>query len=943
MSGKSETLGESVFHGDPSENDMPWVCSFQGLDRNKISWVGGKGANLGEMTLHGFPVPEGFCVTTAAYRALLAQANPDQCNELFDGLQQIDVENTEEVRRWGETMRSFVLSLPIPALVEDAIVTAWNDLGQNHFYAVRSSATAEDLPDASFAGQQDTYLNIRGKDELLAHVHRCWASLFTDRAIVYRVLNGFEHRDVALSVVVQRMILPEYSGILFTVDPVSENRHVLSIDASYGLGEALVSGKVSPDLYRYNKKTGEVVEIHVKDKALAIRPLPDGGTVEEAIPAEMRKTQVLQEVQIKELAELGHRIEQYYGKPQDIEWCWQGGKFFIVQSRPITSLYPDFQYPHAEDSLQVHLCFNHLQVMTDPMSPLGISCISLLLPFGKWDEPPSATTPFLNTAGGRIYINLTRALRHPRAGKGIAAFLQIADKLTAYGIRAVIEREQFQREAKAGAVISLPWLARRIVLPVFRRVFGFLSFRDTAPINAQRTDFLDQEFASIQQELRDKQGDRLGRLHRLFAYMGTFFQHKLAFNFLPVIASGVLSARLVAKLCGKTMDDPDIVALMRGYPGNVTTEMDLQLGDLADVARTYPAVVQCFREQPVSQILSLLPEVKGGKEFLDAFQIFLAKYGVRAASEIDIGRTRWKDDPTPLLQMLVGNLAVLDMGLHRKHHKKMAEQAEEARDRLIQGAGRGFWGWLRQSLVRRLTRVHRDMMGIREHPKWMLIRILGLAREIFLEEAERWVQAGDMDKKEDVFFLTWEEILAKTEGRWQEIHPEQTMRALVQLRRSNYERWVHLFPPRVLTSEGEIIRAQHQGDHAPKGALVGEAASAGVVEGTARVILSPNRAVLQHGEILVAPFTDPGWTPLFIHAAGLVMEVGGLMTHGSVIAREYGIPAVVCVPDATKIIRTGQRIRVNGSSGFVEILEEPQPISTNENPSSLSTSHGDSR
>ena len=249
---------------------MRWVAPFDSIDKRDLGLVGGKGANLGEMTRAGFPVPGGFCVTTDAFRAFLEGAGDTAA--LFARLAALNPEDTEAVRRAGDETRARLRTAPIPDAVSAVVEAAWRDAGADHSYAVRSSATAEDLPGASFAGQQDTYLNVRGREALLEKVRNCWVSLFTDRAISYRARNGFDHRRVLLSVVVQRMVFPEVSGILFTADPIDGRRQVVSIDAGFGLGEALVSGLVSAGLYKVDKRTGDLIEKKIARKTLAIRP-----------------------------------------------------------------------------------------------------------------------------------------------------------------------------------------------------------------------------------------------------------------------------------------------------------------------------------------------------------------------------------------------------------------------------------------------------------------------------------------------------------------------------------------------------------------------------------------------------------------------------------------------------------------------------------------------
>jgi len=314
-----------------------YVLYFSETDKSSIGLVGGKGANLGELChITGINVPTGFCITTQAYTDFVNRS--EEVSRLLDALQAIDAESLEAIKTVGQRIRAYLESMDIPSLIRQEISQAWQKTGSQHAYAVRSSATAEDLPGASFAGQQDTYLNIKGESELLFHVRKCWASLFTDRAIVYRARNGFDHGKVLLSVVVQQMVFPEVSGIMFTADPVTGNRKVISIDAAFGLGEALVSGLVNADLYKIRGE--RIVKKQVAVKKLAIYPLADGGTEEREISLQRQSEQVLADGAILELVRVGRRIEQHFGQPQDIEWGYAEGKIYILQSRPITTLYP---------------------------------------------------------------------------------------------------------------------------------------------------------------------------------------------------------------------------------------------------------------------------------------------------------------------------------------------------------------------------------------------------------------------------------------------------------------------------------------------------------------------------------------------------------------------------------------------------------------------------
>src|SRR5262245_30318183 len=417
-------MPESMPGEDPSAGAFPLVLSFAQIGRGDLALAGGKGANLGELTRAGFPVPPGFCVTTAAYRLFLA-GHPDVAG-LFASLEACRPDDVEALRRAAGAVREELQRLPIPAPVEQAVLAAWEELGADQACAVRSSATAEDLPHASFAGQQESYLNVRGREALLRAVRSCWASLYTDRAVVYRARNRFAHGAVALCVVVQRMVFPDVSGVLFTADPVNGRRSVIAIDASYGLGEGLVSGLVTPDHYQIDKRSLAVLTRRLGAKALAVRPGPDGGTVHEEVPAALREAPALPDATVLRLAEVGRRVEAHYGCPQDVEWCVAGPDVYLVQSRPITSLYPLPAPPPPEDGLHAYPSFNHVQVMPEAMPPLARSVLRTMIPFGK--SRRSAETRLAASAGGRLFIDVTYLMRLPGPRRVLPKVLANADE-----------------------------------------------------------------------------------------------------------------------------------------------------------------------------------------------------------------------------------------------------------------------------------------------------------------------------------------------------------------------------------------------------------------------------------------------------------------------------------------------------------------------------------
>jgi len=403
-----------------------YVLGFQDIDTTKRMIVGGKGANLGELSkIEGIRVPHGFCLSTEAFTSIIGETS--SINALLDQLSLLKVEDREKIGELSAEIRSVIDQVAIPEDIQEEITGFLSRLGEKHAYAVRSSATAEDLPTASFAGQQDTYLNIVGKEAILKHISRCWASLFTERAVTYRLQNGFDHRKVYLAVVVQKMVFPQVAGILFTADPVTSSRKVLSIDASFGLGEALVSGLVNADTYRV--RNGEVIEKKISTKKLAMYALKDGGTYEQEIEPEKQNRQALTDEQILQLEGIGRKIEAHFGCPQDIEWCLVDDTFHVVQSRPITTLFP---IPEANDQENhVYISVGHQQMMTDPMKPLGLSLWQL-----------TAARPMYE-AGGRLFVDVTDDLASPAKRDILVNVLGKSDPLIRGALVTILERGDF--------------------------------------------------------------------------------------------------------------------------------------------------------------------------------------------------------------------------------------------------------------------------------------------------------------------------------------------------------------------------------------------------------------------------------------------------------------------------------------------------------------------
>lgn len=886
------------------------VLHFREIDKSSLPLVGGKGANLGEMTRAGFPVPPGFCVTTEAYRAFIGQSA--KMDAYFRQLERMEAGDLDAIAELGRSIREHMSSLPMPGPIREAIADSWRRLGENKAYAIRSSATAEDLPTASFAGQQDTYLNVRGEEQLLDAVRRCWASLFTDRAISYRAKHRFDHRGVHLSVVVQQMVFPDVSGIMFTADPISGHRGTVSIDASFGLGEALVSGLVSADLYRV--RSGAIVEKKIARKKAAIYSLPEGGTVTKELPAPLQERQALEDGQIAELAELGKRIERHYGAEQDIEWCCENGQWFIVQSRPITSLYPLPKVPATPgEPPHLLLSFGHQQMMTEAMTPTALSVLRTMFPFGK--PALRSESELTYAAGGRMYVDITPLFQLRLLRRRFPQLLGNIDEMMSLGVSEFLAKEA----AACDRLPGRPGLRRGLLTfvgPIVARSIGGLLFGDPSRAVHSLDAKIEAWAKQCEQRLSGVAGaERIARIQeQAGTLLRTFFR-----ELLPYPLPGIVAGKLIAALAKRWLGEADAIhSLNKSLPGNITSEMGLMIGDLADAARPYPQVAELIDSGDSARFRERLNEAEGGEAFAREWERFMRFYGMRCPGEIDVTRPRWREDAGTLLPAVASHMRSVKPGEHRRKFEQGAQEAEAAAQRLLEQLRRQPFGRLKARLMSRLIRVFRHRMALREHPKYAMMRQFGHFREALLEEARSLVKAGTLQREGDAFYLTLDEWLALAEGR-----PAADLEQLLEQRKRDLAWYRTLTPPRLMTSEGEQLTGRRQRQDVPEGALLGTPVSAGVVEGIARVVLRPEEAKLSEGEILIAPFTDPGWTPLFHSAVGLVMEVGGLMTHGAVVAREYGLPAVVGIDGATSRIPDGARIRLDGTRGYVEVLVPP--------------------
>jgi phosphoenolpyruvate synthase/pyruvate phosphate dikinase len=866
-----------------------YVLSFRHINKTMLPVVGGKGASLGELArIDGIHVPDGFCITTEAYKTIIA--GTPLISELLDKLSLLRVEQRDAINELSSAIRKAIKLTAIPPAIKEEVAQLLASFGDHTAYAIRSSATAEDLPTASFAGQQDTYLNVIGKEEVLKHISKCWASLFTNRAVIYRIQNGFDHRKVYLSVVVQKMVFPQVAGIMFTADPVNGNRKVVSIDASFGLGEALVAGFVNADVYKV--RGGEVIDKKIATKKLAVYALQNGGTNEQEINPAQQNTQALTDAQILELEGIGRKIEAHFGRPQDIEWCLADDTFYIVQSRPITTLFP---IPEANDQENhVYVSGGHPQMMTDAIKPLGLSVHMLVIP------------AHMRKAGGRLFADVTAGLASPASRKNLLEVLGHGDPLIKDALMNVLERGDF--------IKLLPGEADDFNKIKSNKGMAAAEIRaqagDDPSICSRLVEKGQASVAALQQNIQTKHGDAL------FAFILEDIQQvkkDFAEN-LRVVLAGMNAAAWLNEKIKEWLGEKNVVDILsQSVSNNITSEMGLELLDVADVVRSYPEVIEYLQQVKDDNFLDALLKLNGGQQTRHAIMAFLNKYGMRCVGEIDITRTRWSEKPLLLVPLILSNLRTQEPGASKRKFEQGLQQAVKKEQELLAQLAILPDGAQKAAEAKQMIDVVRNFAGYREYPKYNLVSRYFIYKQALLKEAVRLLQANVLHEKEDIFYLTFEELR-------EAVNTNSVDQEIIRKRKEEYRVFEKLVPPRVITSDGECLSGKYDREDLPAGAIAGLPVSSGIIEGRARVILKMEDAGLEEGDILVTTFTDPSWTPLFVSIKGLVTEVGGLMTHGAVIAREYGLPAVVGVDNATRLIKDGQRIRVNGTDGYVEVL-----------------------
>lgn len=863
------------------------------------SSLGGKGANLARLVASGFPVPAGFCLTTHAYDAFL---DGGVRAVLLDAAA-VPADDMAALEAVSELVKREFLAHGLPAAIDADLLAAYDRLGGVPV-AVRSSATAEDQPGLSFAGLHDTFLNVVGPEALRQAVLACWASLWTARAIGYWRRNGVDHVGVSMAVVVQQLVAGQTSGVAFTANPVTGCRDEVVVDAVWGLGEALVSGRVEPD--HFVVRSGQVVSQRLGSKSVVVEAVCDGGTRTIAAP-DVAARATLDDVTLLALVQLARRIQDLDGIPQDIEWVLADGTLWVVQSRPITTLYP---LPAGARPGEVFYSFAYWQGMLDPFTQLGCDAFAAAVEnvrhsLGVHNGQPQRA---LLEAGGRLWVNITGLLQTALGRALVFTFLRSVDPVSADILRNILGQP---RDTPRRMTVRQKVTVLRAALPVVATVMANL-----ANPAAGRARFTRQAAAALKRLGRHLEGrpGLAAPLTALGELTGGLPPHVLVGQ----VACGQAPLQILTRLAADVPDGPELVdRLSRGLPQNVTTQMDLELSRLAEQVRADPVASARLTTATVAELVADFRAVTLPAVAQDGLARFLHRHGVRGFGEIDLGRARWGEDPAGVIEAVRSHLAGVPDRSPTLVFERAADEGDLARNGLVAAfratPGRGHLARLAGFLAGR----YRENGGRRESPKRHLVEVLAEFRAAFLAGAAPHVAAGRLARADDVFWLHADEVQALERGE------ARDWAALVACRRDEHQRERRRDRvPRVLLADGTTY-TDAEGTVGSDW-LTGVGVSAGMVEGPVRVVRDPRTADLQPGEILVCVATDPAWTPLFLVSAGLVTEVGGMMTHGSVVAREYGIPAVVGVPEATSRLVTGQRVRIDGSTGTItRVGQEP--------------------
>jgi pyruvate,water dikinase len=875
-----------------------------GKEQPLLREVGGKGHSLIKMAGSGLPVPPGFILTTEFFRPWFDFIRKQKEWGEFQG------SRPEEFSSRCLAVKNLCANLSFHRDQKALIEEGFKEVGaseDNLFFAVRSSSPEEDLEGASFAGEYETVLGV-SQAKIEEAVRHAFASCLDERVFLYKKEHGFPIDDPKIAVIVQQQVASEISGVGFSLNPVSNCYDEAVINANWGLGESVVSGVTTPDQYVVDKVEKKIVDRKMGKKELSIWLSPDGGTHEKH--NERSDEFTLSDDQIQEIASILIKIEEIYGKPMDIEWAYRHGKLYMLQARPITTWVPLPEALMTKPGEPRHLYLDGtlcVQGIHEPTSVMGTECLYDIIS-GLFREAFGADIGSVllkrggMARGGRLYSDISIVLLMQKKEK-LAAFFKMMDPLAAEVLRN-IDEDRYKAKEFPEAIRGLQFKALTHMPDSIARILEAVLLPEQ--LNGYYQKSTKRYLAKVKAEDEKKL-----TVKEFYNEMSRIFTHFIVHTTLPTLAVSINAMGKMRELFKDSSSEVSekVKHLDRSLPGNLTVEMGLALYHLCELL-------------PPEYGTSLEVLEKGLKdrsipgEFLPAWDEYLRLYGFRGPGEIDLASPRYHDQPAVLLQQIVSLLPSRDSD---QNPLAIYERSQHERNAAYQDLSKEIHkaGWEKSKEFEVLYKIIQTFGGYRENHKYYLMMFLDMLRKRVLNEADNLVKAGRMDSRNDVFSLTIDDL---DEGiRDQSLD----LRKRIKERTAYIEKIRHINSfPSIIDSRGTILRPPRKA--AKEGEIVGEAISAGVVKGRVKVLHTADEKPLLPGEILVARATDPGWTPLFINAAAIVLEVGGMLQHGALVAREYGKPCVAGIEDVTTVLQDGMLIEVDGSNGILHFLKEDE-------------------
>jgi len=868
------------------------------IAQDDLGSVGAKAANLSSLAGSGFNVPEGFVIPVQTYNKFLEKLNLEP--DIKRIMESVDFEDEPSLEACAKQVRELVLKADVEPWVRREFADELGAMGEDSLWAVRSSAVAEDLAEASFAGQQDTYLNVP-RDEVPLFVKRCWASYYNDRAVAYRHNAGISQTGGGIAVIVQRMVDARSAGILFTRDPMdAEDRHMI-IESSWGLGESIASGVVIPDRFHCERRTGRIVKREISRKAKAVYLNSKGqGPVEVDVGKQTEPS--VSDEEAKELAALGKRLEEHFKGAQDAEWAIENGTIYLLQSRPITTL------GKKGDTLWTRGYGD--EYWSDVTSPLFYSWLGYYLTeivnhegarvMGYWDL---AEKELLRLHKGHVYFN-TEVLegifcynpRFSRTKELLNYFPEkdqerIANAKARLGKRALAELRI--------AIIDPDGMMNRTDKAYRKWADGFMAYCqrfDSYDLPAYTNEALEEVF---------------------WEFEAAFIKHYRLIRY-GMVTHSIGTNLILKRWLMDWVDDRNgelYSKLISGLPDNKTIKTNIALAKLAAKAKEDQLVKEYLDKIPSGEFAEVIYQDPRFAVFRKSFDSFIAEYGCRSHTR-EIFFPRWADDPGLVMDIVRSLSQSPDLDLEKMEREKIAERVQTERAVLTRVRSMKG-GWARSRIVKIVMGYAQTYLQFRENQRFYLDHILLRTRRLFNEYGRRFQGQGLIDNQDDIFFLSRDEIfqIAK-EG----VKDRDGLQAKLISRRREFDRWRNRLPPKFLKGSVEFDDEVYKLGNVVK--IPGTSASPGVVRGSVRIVESIERlSEVKDEEILVTSNTDPGWTAVFSKIGGLVTETGGILSHGAVVSREYGIPAVTAVKGATKILKTGQQVTLDGNEGIIYLEE----------------------